>query len=255
MEGRVTLSLLEFDILWEHLRLGQFPAILEIDSHGATLDERAELATKAWTSLAGKGLGRPDAPDERLVDWLHRLATPAWELDARLHLSAGTRTSALFAWRDRWATAATLDATGLTLWATRTDRVAHEAVLLLPPHPPGAGSSITLPAATLDKAARSGGLLRALISAGLGKAEAHKIAEAWGGIVRFGQFGAAHTPAGAERRRAGHVVSVYDSAHRHLFTRKRDWVTLTPGTNAGAIRQLDEMLADLSPTTKALPFA
>jgi hypothetical protein len=37
---------------------------------------------------------------------------------------------------------------------------------------------------------------------------------------------------------------VYDGARRYLFTRKRDWVTLTPGTDAAIIRQLNEMLQD-----------
>jgi hypothetical protein len=247
----VTLSLLEYDVLWEHLRLGAFPPILDIDSHGATLAERADLRARAWASLGGKGLGRPEAPDERLTGLLNRLARPEWELDARLHLTSGPRTSALLAWRHRWATVAVLDGRGLTLNAVRVDQAARTAAALLPPHPPGTGRSVTLPAATLDKAARAADLARALVAQGLGKDEARKIAEAWRDIVHFGQFGAAYTPAGGARARAPHVVSVYDGARRYLFTRMRDWVTLAPGTDAAITRQLDEMLTGLATATKA----
>lgn len=247
----VTLSLLEYDVLWEHLRLGAFPPILDIDSRGATLAERADLRAKAWASLAGKGLGRPEAPDERVTGLLNRLARPEWELDARLHLASGPRTSALFAWHHRWATVAVLDGRGLTLNAVRTDQVAHTAVSLLPAHQPGTGLSVTLPAATLDKAAHAADLQQALVAKGLGKDEARKIAEAWRDIVHFGQFGAAYTPVGGDRARAPHVVSVYDGARRYLFTRKGDWVTLAPGTDAAITRQLDEMLTALPKATKA----
>ncbi|MFI7676703.1 ESX secretion-associated protein EspG [Actinophytocola sp. NPDC049390] len=247
----VTLSLLEYDILWEHLRLGSFPPILDIDSHGATIAEREELRATAWASLAAKGLGSPRAPDERVTGLLNRVARPEWELDARLHLTSGPRTSALFAWHHRWATVAVLDGRGLTLDAVRADQVAPTAVSLLPLHPPGTGRSVTLPAAVLDKAARARDLARSLAAHGLGKDEARKIVDAWRDIVHFGQFGAARTPAGAARARAPHVVSVYDGAQRYLFTRKRDWVTLTPGTDAALTRQLDDMLSALSAETKA----
>lgn len=245
----VTLSLLEYDVLWEHLRLGLFPPVIDIDSHGATRAERGELKAAAWTSLAEKGLGWAEAPDERLVGMLRRLARPTWELDARLHLAAGPRTSALIAWRHRQATVAVLDGRGLRLTTVRSDRVAEVAAGLLPPQPPGSGHSITLPAAVLDRAANARDLPRALVSHGLGKAEAHRVAGAWRDVGRFGQFGAAHTPAGGPRRRAGHVVSVYDGAERYLFTRKQDWVTLAPGTPAAIARQLTEMLTGLSRST------
>lgn len=245
--GRVRLSLLELDILWEHLRLGTFPAVLEFDIPGATRAERADLRAEAWASLAERGLGWPTAPDERVADWLHRLARPTWELDARLHLSAGPRTSALLAWHHKWATAAVLDGAGVTLRPVPADRVASEAVALLPPHPAGTGNSITLPETVLDAAAGSGSPLRSLVSQGLGKSEARKITEVLSQVDHLGQFGAANTPAGGGRRRASYVVTVFDCPQgRYLFTRRRDWATLAPGTGAAIVRQLQELITGLS---------
>lgn len=256
MGETVELSALEYDIMWEHLRLGPFPPILDITSHGATLDERAELAAAAWESLAAKDLGWPGRVDPRLHRRLRLLSRPEWELDARLRLSTkGPRTSALIAAGNTDATVAVLGDGTLRLRTAPADRITHEAVSLLPPHPPGTGASITFPASLLDSAAARAGsnpdaLARALLSAGLGKSEARKIADVAGNVIRFAHFGAARTPKLEKRRRANHVVSVYDTnAGRYLFTRKPTaeqlWVTLLPGTAATITRQLDELLGQL----------
>ncbi|HCT81740.1 MAG TPA: ESX secretion-associated protein EspG [Micromonosporaceae bacterium] len=252
----ITLSALEYDVLWEHLQLGPFPPILEINSHGATLDERAQLTANVWESLAERELGWPNALDTRLQYRLRLLARPEWELDARLQLSAtGPRTSALIAANHITATVAVLDAGRLTLRTVPADTITQQAVALLPPHPPGTGNSITLPADTLDAAAARAGsdphaFAQALRQKGLGKSEAHKIADVAGNVIRFGHFGAARTPRFEKRRRANHIVSVYDTNQaRYLFTRKpssgRHWVTLVPGTEAAITRQLDELLGQL----------
>jgi ESX secretion-associated protein EspG len=253
----IELSVLEFDVLWEHFRLGPLPPVLEINSHGATHGERAELTAKAWATLAERDLARPGKPDSRLGPRLGVLARPGWEVDARIHRQPGQpRTSALIATVGRAAVIAVLDADRLTLRTAPADRLAHHAVALLPPHRPGTGASITLPADTLDAAgARAGdnpdALARALESQGLGRAEARKIAEVAGGVTRFTQLGAARTRPHEPRRRAGHVVSVYDTTTgRYLFTRKpgvgRRWVTLIPGPDTAIVRQLAELLAELN---------
>ena len=250
MGGRITLSLLEYDVLWEHMRLGPFPPVIAVPSPGRTHDERAELRTKAWASLAAKGLGRPGAIDDRLEHWLSRLARPEWELDARMRENA--RTTALVARAGRGATVAVLTDDELVLWAAKPDQIVAETVGLLPAHPAGTGNSITLPAATLDRAARRAGsdgdrFWRTLAADGLGKSEARKIGDVIGDVVRLGHFGAARTPPNGTRLRASHVVSVYDNtAGRDLFTRKKGWVTLLPGTDAAIARQLDELLTNLS---------
>jgi hypothetical protein len=251
--GRFALSWPEYDFLWEHLRLGRRPPVLDINSHGRTLDERAELRTAAWKSLAAKGFGGPGNIHPDLETSLTVLARPEWELDGRLHLSAdGPRTSVLVGANGNKAAVGVLDADQFTVWPTSPSGLARALVAHLPAHPPGTGVSISLPAATLDAcAARAGSdpalLGRALVAAGVGKDEARKIVEVMGQVIRFGQLGAAYTPRHGERERAGHVVSFYDNpSGRYLFSRRELWVTLAPGSVPAVTRQVDELLRGLA---------
>jgi len=253
MGGRVTLSQLEFDVLWEHLDIGRRPPILAVGSPGRTQRERAELRAQVWTSLAAKDLGQPPEIDRRLERMLHRLANPIWELDARIQLTdTGARTWALIAKMHKAATIAVLDDEGITLRELKNDPLAESATRLLPAHAAGAGNSITLPAAALDKAAAKAGsdpdrLARALAAAGLGKAETRKLTDVLASITRQAHFGAAHTPPDHDRRRASYVVSVYDTTSaRYLFTRRKEWVTLLPGTQPAISRHLDELLTTIT---------
>lgn len=256
MGDTIELSALEFDVLWEHLRLGRFPTVLNLNSHGATRAERAELAAKAWDSLAGRGLGRAAEPHPGLANRLRVLAQPEWEVDARIHRpTAEPRISALIATRRAQAVVAVLHTDRLTLRTARADQLAEAALALLPAHRPGTGASITLPAEVLDDAATRAGnnpdtLARALAARGLGRTEARKIADVAAGVTRFAHLGAARTRPPDARRRASHVVSVYDTTTgRYLFTRKpsagRMWATLVPGPDPVILRQLTELLAEL----------
>lgn len=257
LSGRFTLSWAEYDFLWEHLELGRRPPVLEINSHGRTFDERAELRAAAWKSLAGKGIGEPGDVDPELVRCLDVLARPEWEVDGRLHLAAdGPRTSVLVAARGAKAAVGVLDVDHFAVWSASPAGLARVAVAQLPDHPGGDGVSITLPAEMLDRcAARAGSdadaLRRALVSAGLGKDEARKIVAVLGHVVRFGHIGAAHTARHGDRVRAGYVVSFYDNpSGRYLFTRRPSggtlWVTLAPGTTDAIARQVDELLRGLA---------
>lgn len=254
---RFTLSWLEYDFLWEHLQLGPRKPVLDIDPHGHTRGERAELRAEAWKTLAHKGLGEPGNVHPDLERCLRLLARPEWELDGRLHLSEhAPRTSALVGADGSRAAVGVLDADQLRVWPTSATGLARAAVALLPSHPPGTGVSITLPAPILDRAAARAGtdadaLRRALVSEGLAKDDARKIIDVTGRVIRFGHFGAARTPPHDRRQRADHVVSFYDDpVGRYLFSRRpsngQPWVTLTPGTPAAILAQVDEMLTGLS---------
>lgn len=248
----ITLSTLEYDILWEHLELGPFPTVLQVPSRGTTGGERAELARRAWESLADKEFGWPRLVDGRIVFALRQLARPELELDLRLRRATGPRVGALIAATTSTATVAVLDGARLTLRAIRSDVITAEAAALLPSHPTGTGGSITFPASTLDTAAARAGtdpaeLTRHLHALGLGKSESRKVTDVAGGVVRFAHFGAARTAKFDKRVRAGHAVSVYDGeSGRYLFTRKQGWVTLVPGSPGAVIRQLDELLSSFT---------
>jgi hypothetical protein len=245
----ITLSVLEFDVLWEHLQLGAFPPILDVNSHGATLEERAELTKEAWESLADKELGWPGQVDRRVAFRLKQLARPEWELDARLRLTAGPGTRALIVANASTATVAVLDEEWLTLRTAPADVLTKEAYALLPEHPPAGGRSITLPAAALDRATRtstSEEFGSALTGAGLARSDALTLTMLASTAIRFAHFGAARTRRYKPRRRADRVISVYDTPHgRYLVKASGQWVTLASGTAAAIIRQLDELLVSL----------
>ena len=206
--------------------------------------------------MADKDLGWPGNLDHRIVFRLRLLARPEWELDVRLQpATAGHGTRALIAANASTATIAVLDADRLQLRTAPADVITTEALALLPPHPPAGGPSITLPAHTLDTAtARAAdtpeSFATALNSAGLGQSESRVLATLASTTIRFAHFGAARTRRFEKRRRANHVVSVYDTPHgRYLCTRKpsdgTSWVTLLPGTTQAITRQLTELLAAL----------
>lgn len=238
MGDRVNLSWLEFDVLWEDLRLEPCPPVLAVPTPGRTEDERAALRARAWASL-----------DKRRVDreWLERrlvaLARPEWEVDVRMPPEA-----ALIGRVGRYATVAVRGEGELLLSVVPGDQVTAAAVRLLPVHPSGTGASVRVPASTVDRAATRDDpeRFRKVLATGVSLSEARRVTDVLANVTRFAHFGAARTPPGGERRRAGHVVSVYDAPQgRYLFTRRDDWVTLVPGTETAVARQIDELLAQL----------
>src|ERR1044072_2098713 len=95
MAGRITLSLLEYDVLWEHLRLGPCPPVIPVPPPRRTHHARRDLPAKPRGSTPAHDRGVPDSLADRREQGLHRLARPEWELDARLQDTA--RSPALIA--------------------------------------------------------------------------------------------------------------------------------------------------------------
>jgi hypothetical protein len=243
----LTLSHVEFDVLWEHLDLGRQPPVIAVSSPGATRRERAEIRAQALASLATKQVG------DRVERMLRRLAAPEWEVDARIQQTGtGARSWALIAKAHKATTLATLTDDGVTLQDLKNAHLPDEAARLLPPHPAGTGNSISVSAATLDTAATKAGgdparLVRAL-STELSKTDARTVADVLSKVTRQAHLGAAYNPPDGTRRRARHVVSVYDTpSARYLFTRRKDWVTLLPGTPTAITRQLEQLLDTITP--------
>lgn len=260
--SRISLSRLEYDICWESLQLGEFPTVLTMNSHGFTMDERRQLAQQAWVSLRRKGLvdGSGDL-DPDLAEALATLARPEWEVDARLRAEEQPMLRAMVACSRDFAVRAMLDSENLVLERIPSSALVWSLIELLPAHTPGKGRSVTLPAATLDRAAAKSGedaqrFKLALVDEGLPMADAARIADLVGDVQRMGQFGAAHTPRRnvltIRRQRASHAVAFYDtSTGRYQFSRRpspdgQQWSTLAPADNRTLAHHVQGLLSELS---------
>lgn len=260
--AQITLSLLEYDICWESLGLGEFPTVLGMNSHGFTMDERRQLAQQAWASLRYKGVvdGSGDLhPD--VVDALETLARPEWELDARLRAQNQPMFRAMVACTGDLAVRAMLDTENLVLERISPTSLAWSMVDLLPPHPTGTGQSVTLPADALDRAAANSGedkqqFRTALVTEGLSLADAGRIADLVDDVQRMGQFGVARTPRRnvmtIRRQRASHAITFYDTSRgRYQFSRRpspdgRPWSTLVAADHRTLAHSIQGLLSELS---------
>ncbi|SDG87534.1 EspG family protein [Lentzea fradiae] len=257
---RFVLSRLEFDLCWDHLRLGEYPTILSIPSHGATFDERRALLHDAWQSLAHKGLVDRGRLDPDLAGRLTLLARPEREVDARLRLDDGPRVRAVAAVRRRYAVLAVLTADALVVQDVDESALASSVVSLLPPHATSKSRSISLPSADLDRAAEAAGesatrLENALREHGLARQDAQKVSSVLGNVIRMGQFGTAYREmrngAPGKRHRGPYVVSFYDTPEgRWQFTRRpsgdgREWSTLAPADHSRLTHSVSELLGCL----------
>lgn len=250
----VTVSPLEFDVLWEHLRLGEMPVVLRVPSPGRTDSERDRLTTQVWAALGERGLGGPTAPDQHLTRLIRLLDRPEREIDGRFGTTKGVRLLVAATGDD--AVFAVLSKRGLVLAEAPVTGLAREALSVLPAVGPGPGESITIRSATLDAAAADARtpeeLEQALCRHGLRPRDAGLVRLMVTDVRRQGQFGAAARDRWGHRRRAGHVVAFFDtSAGRYLQLRTRTddgelWSTISPADNRLLIAQLTDLLADVA---------
>jgi EspG family len=246
----VTISALEFDVLWEHLRLEIMPLVLKVPSPGKTHAERAELERTAWSGLERRGLGRPVSLDPVLEDLLHLLNRPQTEVDGRLWLGRSVRV--LAAANGQAGVLAVLDGDQLTLRDASGEGLPREALSVLPPAPAGPGHSITLPSADLDAAAaasRTPEELEQVLSArGIRRDDAHTLAEMMRDATSRGQFGAAARDKWGKRRRPEHVVAFYDTPEGRYVQMRRatpgqqPWSTVSPVDHRRLEHHLTELL-------------
>ncbi len=249
----VTISSLEFDILWEHLGLETMPLVLKVPSPGKTRDERRALEDQVWRSLAARGLGSPRALDPTLEDLLHVLNRPQKEIDARMWVHDRS-VRILAAGKGQAGVLAILDSGNLTLRPAEADGLPREALTALPSAPAGEGHSITLPSADLDAAATSAtspeDLEQALRGHGLRSDDAHTLAEMVRDATHRGQFGAAARDKWGKRVRPDRVVAFYDTPKgRYLQMRRATpgqppWSTITPVDYRRLHHHLVELLAE-----------
>jgi len=247
----ITLTTLEFDVLWEHLGCGRMPLILTMPSPGKTYTERSYIAARAWEALVSKGLAsRPNSPNNNIQDLLNLLYMPEREVDARL--SIGYPVRAIATAKGHNGVIATLVNDQVRLAFADPNELPSAIASLLPPLQPGKGHSINTPSSELDTAAKRADTLsefaNELINQGIIPTDAHTLASMATGAGHQGQFGAAARDISGQRRRADHVVGFFDTPQgRYLQLRRAghdgtEWTTITPATHQLLVQQINDLL-------------
>lgn len=251
------ISSVEFDVVWEHLRLGEMPLVLKVPSPGKTYSERRRLVNDTWRSLESRGLGGPVGLDARFEHLVQLLERPQREIDGRLWLGrrAGS-VRVLAAATGRSAVLATLTSRGVTLREVSPTGLDRAALAVLPAAPAGPGESVTLPSDDLDAAVANGGpaprdFAAALRDRGLRARDADTLAAMVTQLRRHGQFGAAVRDRLGQRHRADRVVGFFDNRlGRYLQLRRNSpsgqlWSTFAPADNRQLLASLAELMAEV----------
>jgi ESX secretion-associated protein EspG len=250
----ITLSALEFDVVWEHLRLGQLPLVVKVPSPGKTFEERAQLEEKAWAELDERGLGRAVEPHPAIVDILSILAKPDREVDARAY--AGRHVRALAAASGELACVAELCDGEVTLRRASVNGLASAALSVVPSAAPGAGRSVALRTDDFETAARSAkgmrdGFHQALLDQNVRADDADALAEMIKDVSGMGNFGAAARDKFGRRRRAVRVVSFFDTEDGRYVQIRRPasdgtlWTTIAPADQRNLTHHVEEMLTEV----------
>lgn len=251
----ITLSALEFDVLWEHLRLGALPLVVKVPSPGKTFEERAALEEQAWAALEARGLGRSVEVHPEIEELLGLLARPDREVDARAYVGRNVRL--LAAATGDSAAVAELSVGSVTLRRASATGLPAAALSVLPARPAGPGQSVTLRTEDFESAANEAGGSRegfgkALLAKGLRSDDATALAEMIKDVVAMGNFGAAARDKLVRRRRADRVVSFFDTEDGRYVQVRRPapdgslWTTISPADLRRLTHHVDELLTELT---------
>jgi hypothetical protein len=251
----VRLSLVEFDILWEQLGLGERPYPITVPSFGVTVDEREALRAQVRDTLAAKGLHDGHEPHPRLEDLLVLLVRNRFTIDGRL---AGDRDShVLAAARGDHGLLAVQTADEVRLEPVRAPNLVGAVVSLLPDEKPGPGGPVSLPRAlftTATEAYATGGYLAfetALRQGGITGRDLRGLVT----LVESGRHGGGQLAANSVdqigRRARTPVLNWFDTgAGRYLVYPERprnreEWLTCTPGDSERIRLKLTELVASV----------
>jgi hypothetical protein len=248
----ISLSALEFDVLWEHLDLGEQPLILTVPSPGKTDEERAEFVQQAWSSMFGRGLGGPRSVHPELERLVRLLERPHREVDARV---VGGRAMAAAVGEE--AVLATYAGDTVTVRATSASSLASTMTGLLPVAPAGPGRSVSLPTADFEAAAKAGGadkvaFEQALYERGIRGDDVANLLEMIKDVTATGNFGCAMRDSLGKRRRAERVVAYFDTEDgRYANVRKPGvdgslWTTLSPADTRRLTGHVQSMIDELA---------
>lgn len=255
----VSVSALEFDVLWEHLRLGEMPLVVRVPSPGRTFEERARLEEQAWADLEARGLGRPVQVDPEIEHLFRLLARPDQEVDGRGYVDGGIRLIAASVGED--AVVAVLSDGHLTLRRASASDLPSAAVGILPGRPAGPGQSVTLRSEDFEAAANSAGgsqagFHAALLARGVRADDADALAQMIKDVRGTGNFGAAARDRLGRRQRAGRVVSFFDTDDgRYVQVRRESpdgnlWTTISPADSRRLVQQVEQLLAEIVRTVQ-----
>ena len=256
----ISLSALEFDVLWEHLQLGAMPLVVKVPSPGKTYEERATLEQQAWSDLEDRGLGRPVAVHPEIEYLLRLLARPDREVDGRAYVAGNVRLIAAAAGGSGMI--AQLGDGRLTLRRTSAQSLPTAAIEVLGSRPAGPGQSVTLRSEDFEAAANEAGGSRqgfhgALLAHGVREDDANVLAMMINDVRGTGNFGAAARDRLGRRRRAERVVSFFDTDDgRYVQIRRRSsdgnlWTTISPADTRKLVQQVEQLLAETVRDTEA----
>ncbi|MFD4198478.1 ESX secretion-associated protein EspG [Amycolatopsis thermoflava] len=241
----LVLTTLEFDVLWESLRLPRVHPALRVPSAGRTHTERRQLAGRAWEMLADRGLARGQRAVGEIVDMATLLANPQVAIDVWVWTDRDIRGLAVT--NGSQALLAVVDSGEVWLIPARPNALAESAVSVAGEQPAGVGHSVSLPHSTLraadaDAKGDPKSLVTALEDRGVELWEAQELAGMLVGMTTRGQFGAER-----EGRRAGRVVAFYDTdAGRYLLqVGGQDWATVAPADNQLLVSRVAELLDEV----------
>ncbi|MBA0127877.1 ESX secretion-associated protein EspG [Haloechinothrix sp. YIM 98757] len=263
MQAADPLSPLELDFLWESHSAGELPYPLEVRSHGATMDERAELRRRTLGELAERGLlDQRGRLHPELADRLDVLARADASVDSMFIPDAGSGVVlALAAAAGGKGVLAVQADDGLRLDAVDPDGLASAVVSLLPRAQRGQERSVTVPVEQLMAGPGADFLQRrpeAELAARPGrgngatrpgtdeerKALARLHAQS---RLRGGQIGANSRSSFGEKSRSA-VLSWFDTDGGRYMTQVsqggdgRDWVTIAPADAPTLRHRVGEML-------------
>lgn len=249
----ISLSALEFDVLWEHLAPGAMPLIVKVPSPGRTHEERAAIEDRAWAGLEARGLGRRVDVHPEIEHLFSLIARPDREVDGRLWIGRGARLLACAA--DGHGALAVLTEAGLTLSRASAEGLATTAVGVLPAARPGRGRSVTLRTEDFEGAAKAAdgtrkGFEAALAARGVRVDDAEVLAEMIGDVTHTGNFGAAARDRLGRRRRGERVVAFFDTADgRYVQIRRPSpggalWTTISPADQRNLVHHVEQLLAE-----------
>jgi hypothetical protein len=240
----VTLSAVEFDVVWRSAGLGAPPAVLRLVSPGRTHTARRRIEAEVWAALCERrpGWGAGDDPDlERL---LHLLAEPAIRVEVRAWGTATIR-AAVAGGTDAVLAQRSGDAVVLTPCTS----LAGATVAVLGTARPGPGRAAVVAAVDLEGALRrptGAGLRTDLVDRGVDPAESGLIARMVDGIDRRAQISVLVPDRLNILRRTGVPLEVLDAPRgRYLTTRCRGadgtaWICVAPVDDRRLLQRLSE---------------